>query len=344
MKNEPSKSPSPTSQAPARHQFEHVTPTVIHDPEADMMLLARWAHRALANPTRFWGVLGGGIAAILAIVVLSSLASSKSSSQADLWSQLDAAKNADDQVKIAKENPNSPAASWALLQAASRLYKSGVDDLPKNRDAALQSLKKAVDLFDEAGKGAAKDSPVALAAALGKARSLEARNELPKAVDQYKLVADTWPNAPEAAEAKQLAAALQKPDAAAFYKELYSFTPEKVTLPPMGTQSFDLPLPSGIGGASGSLDNILGPATGGVPSIPIPPPPPSAPKADDAKPAAPAETKPAAPAEAKPATPAETKPEPAKPAAPAATPAPAPAPTPAPAPAPAPAEARKPGN
>ena len=187
MKKEPSNAPSPSRPAPGRHQFEHVTPTVIHDPEEDMMLLARWAHRAMQNPTRFWSVLVGWGRGDPRARGLCQPALVADRRLGDVWTQLDAAKNADDQVKIAKEHPGSPAASWALLQAASRLYKSGVDDLPNNRDAALQSLKKAVDLFDEAGKGAAKDSPIALAAALGKARALEARNELPKAVDQYKL-------------------------------------------------------------------------------------------------------------------------------------------------------------
>lgn len=333
MKNEPSNAPSPSSPAPARHQFEHVTPTVIHDPEEDMMLLARWAHRAMLNPTRFWSVLIGGVAAILALVVFVSLLSSRTGASGDVWSQLDAAKNADDQVKIAKEHPGSPAASWALLQGASRLYKSGVDDLPNNRDAALQSLKKALDLFEEAGKGVAKDSPIALAAALGKARTLEARNELPKAVDQYKLVAETWPNAPEAAEAKEFAAALQEPDAAAFYKELYSFTPTKVTLPPMGTETFDLPMPSGAGGFPGSADGLLGPANGVSPLL-IPPPPPSdSAKVEPAAPTAPAASPEPAPADAKSVPiPADTfAPADAKPAAP-------------PAEAPAATEEKKPGS
>ncbi len=328
MKKEPSKVPTPSNPAPARHQFEHVTPTVIHDPEEDMMFLARWAHRAMLNPTRFWSVLIGGVAAILALVVFVSLLTSRSGASGDVWSQLDAAKNADDQVKIANDHPGSPAASWALLQGASRLYKSGVDDLPNNRDAALQSLKKALDLFDQAGKGVAKDSPIALAAALGKARALEARNELPKAVDQYKLVAETWPKAPEAVEAKKLAAALQQPDAAAFYKELYSFAPTKVTLPPMGTESFDLPMPSGLGGIPGSSDGLLGPVNGVSPLL-IPPPPPSAPTTGDA----PAATSDPAPADPKSLpTPADTfAPADAKPAAP-------------PVEAPAATEVQKPGN
>jgi len=355
MKNEPSKSRIPSSPSPARHQFEHATPTVIHDPEADMMLLARWAHRAMLNPVRFWSIVGGVVAAILTLVILISARSSSSGNAADVWSRLDAVKNADDKVKIAKEHPGSPASSWALLQAASRLYKTGVDDLPNNRDVALQNLKKSIDLFDELGKSVTKDSPVALSAAFGKARALEARNELPKAVDQYRLVSETWPGSPEAAEAKTLAEALQNPDAAAFYKELYTFTPTKVTLPPAGTETFDLSAPPGLDGST-SLDNLLLPPTG-VPTTPIPPPPPLSPapapaegataKPEVAKP----ETEPAKAPDAKPeAAPAptpETKPDPAP--APAETkPAPAPAdvkPTePAPAQAPAPAEPKKAGS
>jgi hypothetical protein len=352
MKNEPSKSRTPSSPAPARHQFEHATPTVIHDPEADMMLLARWAHRAMLNPTRFWSIVGGTVAAILALVVLFSARSSSSSSAADVWSRLDAVKSADDEVKIARDHPGTPAASWALLQGASRMYKTGVDDLPNNRDVALQNLKKAIDLFDEAGKSVTKDSPVAQAAAFGKARALEARNELPKAVDQYRLVAETWPDSPEAAQAKAQAESLQKPDAAAFYKELYSFTPTKVTLPPSGTETFDIPEIPGLGGST-SLENLLLPPTG-VPTSPIPPPPPSSPapaegepaKPEAAKPEPAPEAKPAAPAETKPAeAPADSKPAPApadaKPATEDAKPAPA---EPAPAPTPAPAEPKKAGD
>jgi hypothetical protein len=329
-----------------------------------MMLLARWAHRAMLNPARFWGIVGGSVAAILVLVVLFSARSSSSSSAADVWSRLDAVKNADDEVKIAKEHPGTPAASWALLQGASRMYKTGVDDLPNNRDVALQNLKKAIDLFDEAAKSVTKDSPVAQAAAFGKARALEARNELPKAVDQYRLVAETWPDSPEAAQAKAQAEALQKPDAAAFYKELYSFTPTKVTLPPSGTETFDIPEIPGLGGSTG-LDNLLLPSTG-LPTSPIPPPPPSSPapaqgepakpeaakpeaepaKPEAAKPESAPEAKPAAPAEAKPAeAPADSKPAPApadaKPATEETKPAPA---EPAPAPTPAPAEPKKAGD
>jgi len=81
---------------------------------------------------------------------------------------------------------------------------------------------------------------------MGKARTLEIRNELPKAIDQYRLVAKQWPGSPEAEEAQQIADKLQGPQAAAFYKELYAYSPTKMTLPPLSTENLpDLPVPAG---------------------------------------------------------------------------------------------------
>ena len=100
---------------------------------------------------------------------------------------------------------------------------------------ALSTSKKALDLFDQVIREAPHDSPQARVAALGKARVLEMRNELPKAIEQYELVAKEWPDSPEADEARRYAEALKDPQAAAFYKELYAYSPTKVTLPPGGT-------------------------------------------------------------------------------------------------------------
>jgi hypothetical protein len=87
-------------------------------------------------------------------------------------------------------------------------------------------------------------------AALGKARSLEASYDLPKAIEQYKLVTTNWPGTAEAEEAKLLGEALERPEAAAFYKELYSYAPTKFTLPPLGTDAITPPV-SGLTGPLG---------------------------------------------------------------------------------------------
>jgi hypothetical protein len=276
MKKATSRSPSQSRPSSTKHQFDHEVPTVIHNPEENMMVLARWTHRAMRNPNLFWGSLIGIAGAVLGIVLLSQLVSSRTSGNAEIWSKLETAKSPNDRIEIADNQPDSPAASWARLQAATEFYNQGFADLPNNRDTALPVLKKALDQFDLVLKDAPKDSPQAKVAAMGKARTLEARNELPKAIEQYNLVAKTWPGTPEAAQAKELAEALSKPGAAEFYKGLYAYSPSKVTLPPLGTDNFNLPiLPAPGSGSTGAEANPVG----SLPSIPLLPPPPPVPAA-----------------------------------------------------------------
>ena len=128
-----------------------------------------------------------------------------------------------------------------LLRAANEYYNTAMGDLPNNRDVAVSNLRKALDLLEQIVQEASKDSYQARAALIGKARCLEARNELAKAIEQYELVAKNWPDSPEAEQAKQTRRALKKPDAAAFYKELYAYSPPKVTLPPLGNEKLDFP-------------------------------------------------------------------------------------------------------
>src|SRR4051794_20966656 len=202
----------------ARHQLDHAIPTVIHHPEEDMPLLARWVHRAMANQTRFWGLIAALVVVVTSLVVLTSGLSIGRSTSDAAWIRLETAKTPSERVEIAREYPKTQAEQWALLQAATEFYNQGFADLPANRDAALPALKKALDLFDEVAREAAQDSPQARAAALGAARTLEARNDLDKAIKQYEKVASTWKGSVEAAEAERLAKALRKPENVAFYK------------------------------------------------------------------------------------------------------------------------------
>jgi hypothetical protein len=235
---------------PVRHQLDHVVPTVIQHPEEKMTALARLTQRVFKDPRRFATWALAIVVTVLAVVVLTNLTSGGRSRTTEAWSKLESAKKADERVDIAKGYPGSPAALWALLQAATEYFDLGMRDLPNNRDVALPNFKKAIGLFDQVAREAPKDSFQARAAALGKARALEASNDLPKAIEQYDLVAKSWPGSPEAEQAKKFGEVLKKPDAIAFYKELYSYSPPKFTLPPLGTEDLKFPLPGSLGAPS----------------------------------------------------------------------------------------------
>ena len=221
-------------------------PTVARPVDEDPTILARWLYRALERGPLFWLFLGG-LAVILTglSVVVSSLMAAKSVT-GQAWIDSVAARSAEDQLKIADAHPKTPVSDWMRLQAAYEEYRAGLEDLtaPGKRESAGPRLKRALDLFGQVAKEAPIESTQSRGAAFAVARVLEARNELPEAIKQYRLVADTWKNSPEARQAEILAKALENPDNVQFYKDLYTAKP--------AMPNFD--------------------ALGGLPAIPPPPP------------------------------------------------------------------------
>jgi hypothetical protein len=261
MKDEP--------RSPTRHKLEHTVPTVIHHPEEDMPLLARWLERAMENRTRFWGLLGGLAVVVIGLAVLVNGLELGRTTSDEAWTKLERAKTPSERVELAQDYPNTQAERWALLQAATEYYNQGFTDLPANRDVALPVLKKALNLFDRVVRESPPDAPQTRVAALGLAQTLEARNEIDKAITQYKRVAATWKGSDEARQAEAKIQALSKPENLAFYKELYACKPPEVTLPPGGRSG--LPLPP-------DHPSIGGPSMLPPPVI-VPPPPSPEPKA-----------------------------------------------------------------
>jgi hypothetical protein len=305
------------------HEHEHAEPTVIHHPEEDMTILARWLKHGMDQGAQFWVLVGAAIVALVAIALISSgLAGGKMSGN-EAWLELTSAKTVEDRIKIADAHPNTPAASWAKLYSAREEYDNGIDDLttPGRKDLAGPRLKKALELFQLVAKEAGKDTTQAVCALFGVARTFEARNELPEAIEQYKLVIERFPKSPEAKQAQALIKALEEPLNQMFYKELYSYKPPATPSPPSGLGglgapgSFLNPDPNfGLGQPTKPLTpetmkppaDLDAPPPSTPPTPAIEPPKSEAPKKDE---------KPAAPTDA-------PKPEPPKAEAPASQPAP----------------------
>jgi hypothetical protein len=313
------------------HEHEHAEPTVIHHPEEDMTILARWLQHGMEQGSRFWLLVGGVVVALSAVAVLSSGLIAGKSTSSEAWVELTQAKTAEERLKIADAYPDLPVANWARLMSAEEEYTNGIDALttPGKKELAGPRLKKALELFQQVAKEAPKDSSQALGGMYGAARTLEARNELPEAIEQYRLVASKFPKTPEAKQALALAKALEEPVNATFYKELYAYKPPPSPsagiggpgslIPPPSSiggspvpslKSFipDLPVPSGLDAPPPSTSPIPAPSTT-TPAIEPPKteaPKTEAPKAEVPKPEAPKTETPTPPVEA-PKTPAPPK-------------------------------------
>ncbi len=85
MKDEP-RSPA------VKHQLDHVVPTVIHNPEEDMPLLALWLRRALENPTRFWSLVAALVLVVVGLSVLGSGITLGRIRSDEAWIELQSAK------------------------------------------------------------------------------------------------------------------------------------------------------------------------------------------------------------------------------------------------------------
>ena len=244
MKKQPMRSRSgsgSTPPVPVRHQFDHEVPTVIHHPEEKMTALARLTRRIILEPGKY---------ATWAWELLPSRPRSSWPRTGRRQARRRPPKYGPSSIQrpSPKRSPRPPSdtrarlpRNRAVLHAANEYYATAMGDLPNNRDVAVSNVKRAAELYDQIAKEAAKDSFLAPRRTDRQARCLEARNELAQAIEQYDLVVKNWPGSPEAEAAKKLADALKQPEAAKFYKELFAYSPPKVTLPPLGNERFNFP-------------------------------------------------------------------------------------------------------
>jgi hypothetical protein len=270
MKDEPLKTrPTKLPQEP-KHLHEHEA-TEIHDPHADETLLGAWLRRTLEKGPYAWILAGCLISLMCLIWIVMSTLGTKRSTASQTWAELILAPDVAARAKLGATTVG-PASSWALLQSAEARYTEAFRDLPANRDAALPLLTAAYDLFRQARDKAETGSPARRMAALGMARTLEARGDLDGAVGQYQEVARDFPDTPEGREATGLADRLRKPEVIKFYQEFSAYKPAQPGLPGLPGLP-NLPNLPGLPAGHPALDGPTVPAPGLTPptSVTLPP-------------------------------------------------------------------------
>lgn len=258
MKHEPTPRTRPEDGPP---------PVVIHR-EADDTILARWLLRAMEKGLSFWLMVGGAAVVVLGVGYLIGGLSAGQSGSAKAWSEEILATTPEELRKVAADHEGSTAAGWALLRAAAKDYQEGVTRLPADREAAAPLLSQALEGFKTAAEKAGGDSILKRMAALGVARTYEARDELSEAIAQYEKVAKDWPETDDAKTASARVTLLRDPETVAFYRKFASFTPPKTpSLGPRGSN----PL-GGFPANHPSMDGPIVPAPplSGVPAGSVP--------------------------------------------------------------------------
>ncbi len=264
-----------------KHLQQDHAPTVIHNPEEDETVLARWLRKGIEQGPIFWLAAGGLLLLAVGLWLAATLYGRVEPADAKAWKSLILATDTTQRAEVGREG-NGAVASWALIQAAEARYLEGFQDMPQSREDALEKMKAAYDLFLQARDKAGNGSHASYYASLGMARTLEARGDLDGAIKMYEELAKGWAETPLGEDAGKLAERLKKPSNRQYYEEFAAFKPTPATLPPGGSSPLDLgfPLP---GGPSGTSGNVI-PGLGDLPALI---PPSSAPATSGADPGAP---------------------------------------------------------
>ncbi|QDV34457.1 tetratricopeptide repeat protein [Tautonia plasticadhaerens] len=266
------------------HEGEPPPESLIHHEEPT--LLEQWFRRILERGWSFWATIGLVAAAAAAAFILLQRASGPGREAVEAWTELASVATApssmtpfgpdpnaglpDRLLEIAELNPETAAARWARLRAASLLLNEGSGELATTRrSAGAGKVVEAGDLFAELAD-APGDESLRRMATLGVARAAEARMgldaddtdhaDLDEVLALYDRVVEQFPDTPEAEQAERQTRRLQRSESIAFYEQLAAFDPN-ASIP--GAPSFPgIDLPSG---SSSPLEGLLGPSPFGTP-------------------------------------------------------------------------------
>lgn len=266
------------------HEGEPPPESLIHHEEPTLLL--QWFQRNLERGWSFWATVGLGLAAVVAVYLLIQRVSGPSQEGVEAWTELASVATApssmnpfgenpnadlpDRLLEIAELNPDTAAARWARLRAASLLLNDGSAELATTRRSigegkVVEAGEAFAALVDAPG-----DEALRRMATLGVARAAEARMgldaddtdhaDLDEVLALYDRVIEQFPDTPEAEQAEQKKRLLQRSESIAFYEQLAKFDPNASIPGAPGGTGIDLP-----GGGSSPLDSLLNPSTFGSP-------------------------------------------------------------------------------
>ena len=198
-----------------------------------MTILARWVHRGMEQGPKFWYLLGG----VVVVVVLDHDARQRPGAGAVVGRQ--GVERAERGARRPARRSRSPTPIRAARSPASpgsrRPPNTSSPPRATSRPTArppARSSRRRWSSSSKVDKEAPKDSPEALAAAFGVARTLEARNELPEAIEAVQGRRLRLARHRRGQAGQALAERLRDPEVVAFYKELYTYKAPAASLPP----------------------------------------------------------------------------------------------------------------
>ncbi|WP_169975749.1 hypothetical protein [Tautonia rosea] len=278
-----------------RHHHEGEPPpeSLIHHDEPTM--LEQWIRRMIQKGPGFWA----GVVLILAGIVgglwIAYRIGGPNQTSVAAWNELasisvapsvaaafgsDPNAGLPERLKgIAETHPDTAAAQWARLRAASLLLNEGSAELATSRrSAGAGKVVEADDLFNGVYRDAGENDTLKRLAALGRARSAEARMglnaddtdhaKLDDVLALYESVIEEFPETPEAQQASNTLRRLKRSDSIAFYEALSTYEPSASAGAASG---LDLPGLNLAPGASSPLEGLFGlPPGGGSPGGTIP--------------------------------------------------------------------------
>ncbi|MCA9200511.1 MAG: hypothetical protein KDA87_23390, partial [Planctomycetales bacterium] len=173
-----------------------------------------------------------GVAVILAgIVVVTQLwASRNKEKQERAWSSYFMAQEspggAESLKEVASSFAGTPASEWALQAAADRHLREGYSQLFEDRGAAAEELKAAKETYEQLLNTTSRPT-LKMRAQYGLAQTEESLGSLDNALNQYKSIADAWPDSVVGKAAQEQVNRLSDPRAKDFYSWFATQKPVK---------------------------------------------------------------------------------------------------------------------